>query len=237
MRKTRLVNTYDNRIGSETCYKGNHDRSKRAIEDIRWKPILRGRVILLRDFNAHSSAWDPLISLYIEAGSLEQIIEDYNLILNNEPKAITKLGKIKSSIINLTFTTLDIGPLKSWAVERDNPTPSDHEFIVLKWADLNKTPVTNTKEITGWDINRFNQDSEALKKAKEYWHHLALNRLRINYNNSENHFNNEATWIEDTLTKILNQYTKTLQIIPYSKRWWTAAVKKARTQYANVKKK
>jgi hypothetical protein len=132
MRKTRLVNTYDNRIGPGTCYKGNHDRSRRAIEDIRWEPVLRGRVILLGDFNAHSPAWDPLISSRTEAGPLEQIIEDYNLILNNEPGAITRPGKTRGSIIDLTFTTLDMGPLESWAVERDNPTPSDHELIVLE---------------------------------------------------------------------------------------------------------
>jgi hypothetical protein len=56
MRKTKLVNTYNNRIGSETCYKENYDRSKRAIEDIRWESILRDRIILLGDFNAYSSA-------------------------------------------------------------------------------------------------------------------------------------------------------------------------------------
>jgi hypothetical protein len=52
----RLVNTYDNRIGPKTCYKRNHNRSRRAIENIKWEPILRGRVVLLGDFNAHSPA-------------------------------------------------------------------------------------------------------------------------------------------------------------------------------------
>jgi hypothetical protein len=131
MRRTRLVNTYDNRIGLRTCYKGNYDRSKRAIEDIRWESVLRSRVVLLGDFNAHSPAWDPLIFSRTEAGSLKQIIEDYSLILNNELGAITKPGKTRGSIIDLMFTTLDIGPLESWAVERDNPTLSDHELIVL----------------------------------------------------------------------------------------------------------
>jgi hypothetical protein len=56
MRKTRLVNTYDNKIGLKTYYKENYDRSRRAIEDIRWEPILRDKVVLLGDFNAHSPA-------------------------------------------------------------------------------------------------------------------------------------------------------------------------------------
>jgi hypothetical protein len=107
-------------------------------------------------------------------------------------------------IIDLTFTTLDIGPLESWAVERDNPTPSDHELIVLEWEDLDKTLIANTGEITGWDIDSLTQDPDALKKAEEYWHHLALDRPKINYNSPEDHLDKEATWIEDTLTRVLN---------------------------------
>jgi hypothetical protein len=53
-RRTRLINIYDNRIGLGTCYKGDSDRTWRAIEDIQWQPLLRGRAVLLGDFNAHS---------------------------------------------------------------------------------------------------------------------------------------------------------------------------------------
>ncbi len=39
-RRTRLINIYDNRIGLGTCYKGNADRTWRAMEDIQWQPLL-----------------------------------------------------------------------------------------------------------------------------------------------------------------------------------------------------
>jgi len=33
-RRTRLINLYDNKIGLGTCYKGNSNRTLRAMEDI-----------------------------------------------------------------------------------------------------------------------------------------------------------------------------------------------------------
>jgi len=147
----------------------DHNHSRRAIEDINWDSAIQGRVVLLGDFNAHSPVWNPLISTRKEAGPLEQIIEDHGLILNNEPGAITRPGKTdidepgatttrpketRGTIIDLTFTTLELGPLESWAIERDNPTPSDHELIVLEWADLDISSRANRGEITGWDIDR-----------------------------------------------------------------------------------
>jgi hypothetical protein len=92
-RRTRLINIYDNRIGLGTCYKGDSERTWRAIEDIQWQPLLRGRAVLLGDFNAQSPIWDPLITQRKEAGPLEKIIEDFDLILNNEQGAITRPGK------------------------------------------------------------------------------------------------------------------------------------------------
>jgi Endonuclease-reverse transcriptase len=130
--------------------------------------LLRGRVVLLGDFNAHSPAWNPLISNRKDAAHLERIIEDYGLILNNEPGAVTRPGKSSGSIIDLTFTTLEMGPLESWAIETESPSPSDHELIVLEWGDLDEALMVNIGEITGWDIDRLRQDSETLKRAEEY---------------------------------------------------------------------
>ena len=93
IRKIRLINTYDVIISPETVYQGEYIYIKRAIEDINWNIILRGRAILLRDFNAYNPAWNPLITTRIRAGPLEQIIEDYDLILNNESGVIIKSKK------------------------------------------------------------------------------------------------------------------------------------------------
>jgi hypothetical protein len=194
--------------------------------------------VLLGDFNAHSPAWNPLISRRNEAGPLEEIINEHNLILNNEPGAITRPGKgNKGSIIDLTFTTVELGPLELWAIETDCPTPSDHVLIVLEWADIDNTPMApNRGEITGWDIDKLKQDPEALEKAEEEWQYLALYRPIIGYHSREEDLENEATWIEESLTRILNQHAKALRVTAYSKRWWNSEVQEARSLYAKARR-
>jgi Endonuclease-reverse transcriptase len=97
---------------------------------------LRGRAVLLRDFNAHSPLWDPFQTRK-NIGPLEDIIAKFGLILNNEPGAITRPAEAVNScylrsIINLTFITPEIESLESWAIEIDHLTPSDHELIVFQ---------------------------------------------------------------------------------------------------------
>ena len=65
--------------------------------------------MLLDDFNAYSPLWNPFITQRREARSLEKIIKDFDLILNNEPGAITRPEKkIKEFIINFTFTIIEL---------------------------------------------------------------------------------------------------------------------------------
>ena len=238
-RRTRLINVYDNRIGLGTCYKGDAERTWRAIEDIQWQPLLRGRAVLLGDFNAQSPLWDPFITQRKEAGPLETIIEDFDLILNNEQGAITRPGnKKKGSIIDLTFTTTDLGLLDLWVIDEDDPTPSDHALILLEWADINDTCITykgkQKGEITGWNIDML--DPETLEKAKEEYLSRAIYRPLIDYNSQKEDLENEAAWLEETLTETLDKHAKPIRITAYSKRWWNPEVKEARFQYAKARR-
>jgi hypothetical protein len=219
-RRTRLVNIYDNTIGPGACYQGQYSYSRRAIEDIQWDQVIQGRVILLGDFNAHSPEWNPRVTDRTGAGPLEKLIEDYMLILNNEPGAITRPGLVHAgSIIDLTFTTIEIGLLDTWAIEEDLPTPSDHELIIFEFSDLTKTPKSTQKgEITGWKIDDLTSDPEALEKAELAWNLLTENRDIINYNSSKIEIEEEAIWLETSLTQVLNTHAKPLRITPYSKR-------------------
>src|SRR4030095_13680993 len=127
------INVYDNRIGLGTYYRGDSDRLRRAIEDTNWSTLLRGRVVLLGDFNANSPAWSNLVSQRRDAGPLEQLIKDYDLILNNEPGVITRPGKEnKGTIIDLIFTITEIGPLDLWAIKEDIIIFLDYALIVLE---------------------------------------------------------------------------------------------------------
>ena len=203
--------------------------------------MLRGRAVLLGDFNAQSPLWDPFITQRKEAGPLETIIEDFDLILNNEQGAITRPGnKTKGSIIDLTFTTTELGLLDLWVIDEDDPTPSDHALILLKWADINDTCITykgkQKGEITGWNINMLKQDPEALEKAKEEYLSRAIYRPLINHNNRQEDLENEAAWLEEILTKTLDKHAKPIRITAHSKRWWNPEVKEARFHYAKARR-
>ena len=74
------------------------------------------------------------------------------LILNNKPGAITRPGITHTgSIIDLTFTTIEIGPLDRWAIEEDLLIPSDHELIIFEYLDLdlNEVPLKTRGEVIG----------------------------------------------------------------------------------------
>jgi hypothetical protein len=140
--------------------------------------------VLLGDFNAYSPLWDPFIKQRKEAGLLEKIIEDFDLILNNEQGAIIRLGKkTKGSIIDLTFTTIELGPLDLWVIDENNLTPSDYVLILLEWADISDVFITykgkQKGDITGWNIDMLKQDPEALEKVKEEYLFRAINRPLI----------------------------------------------------------
>lgn len=240
MRKTRLINCYDNRIGPNTTYIGDIDLNRRAIEDINWDLLIQGRTILFGDFNAHSPIWNPLISTKIEAGPLEQIIENFDLILNNEPGVITRPNARKNkSIIDLTFTTTPIGLLDSWLIEEEYSTPSDHELIVFEWLDLtlNQLKTCEKSEITGWNIDKLQKDENQLELAYSHWKDISKNRPLIDNLSNKEDLENEALWIENMLTETLNLHAKPLRITAYSKRWWNSIIKEARFKYSQTRRK
>jgi hypothetical protein len=132
LRRTRIINCYDNWIGEGQCWVGQEARRRRAIEDAEWARLLRGRCLLLGDFNAHSTIWNPRAQARANAGPLEAVIEFYGLYINNDPNAATRPKNSPGvSIIDLALSTQELGPLQSWFIDSCYPTPSDHELIVI----------------------------------------------------------------------------------------------------------
>ena len=87
----------------------------------------------MSDFNVHNPIWNSLISTRIETESLKEIVEKYDLILNNESGIIIRLNTRKNqSIIDLTFTFTVIELLNSWTIKEKFFTFLDHELIVFK---------------------------------------------------------------------------------------------------------
>ena len=76
LRKTRVVNLYDNlKVGKGQQWEGPSPGIRRAIQDIAWRLIIKGRVLIIGDMNAHSSMWNPHCRQKQNAGPLEEFIE------------------------------------------------------------------------------------------------------------------------------------------------------------------
>ena len=88
-RKTRVLNVYNNRVGQGCTWSENNSRVRRALEDIEWEPIIRGRFLMAGDVNAHSLVWNSHCHRRQNATSLEDIIEQFGLLVNNEPGCTT----------------------------------------------------------------------------------------------------------------------------------------------------
>ena len=136
LRRTRIVNLYDNIIGEGHTWQGSSPVVRRAIQDIRWNTILRGRVLLLGDINAHSPSWNSHCNRRQNEGPLEELIETYELIVNNSIDLPTWPASQGVSIIDLALTTVELGPLTLWEIPEEYPSLSDHELILLQWEDL-----------------------------------------------------------------------------------------------------
>lgn len=75
-------------------------------------------MVLLGDFNAHSPEWNVHYGEKREAVGVEKFVGAYNIILNNEPeKALPPTRRKMTSIIDLTFTTPDIGAPNMWVID------------------------------------------------------------------------------------------------------------------------
>lgn len=168
-RKTRIVNIYDNKLGKGQTWKGSDQRLRRAIQDILWKSIIKRRVLILGDMNAHSSMWNPHCQTRKNAGPLEELIEGYKLIINNDPDyAIRPASQGGVSIINLAFSSPELGPLYLWEIPEEYPSLSDHELILLGWDDVEQQnqPSLSKGTATGWSIQKLLEDETLVQKAK-----------------------------------------------------------------------
>lgn len=54
-KRTRVVNLYDNKIGSGQLWKNSDTTFRQVIENTSWQPIMRRRVLIIGDINAHST--------------------------------------------------------------------------------------------------------------------------------------------------------------------------------------
>ena len=95
--------------------------------------MIQERVMLVGDFNAHSAVWNPGTATRRDAAVLEELIEIYELYVNNNSDVPTR-PKVSPelSIIDLAITSPEMEALSAWHVDSEHPSDSDHELIVVE---------------------------------------------------------------------------------------------------------
>ena len=130
-RRTRIVNLYDNRVGQRCIWEGSTPRNRRTLEDIVWNRVIWGRVLVLGDMNVHSLIWNLHYQIRKNAKPLEDLIEKFDLFINNEPGRTTRLASKGISIIDLALLITELEFLTLWEMPEESPSLSDHELILF----------------------------------------------------------------------------------------------------------
>lgn len=78
--------------------------------------------------------------------------------------------------------------------------------------------------ITGWDIQRLIEDKNKLQVAQSEWIIYTNNRPILHNSNTWQELDEEVEWVQTLLTNILNVYSKSMQVILFSKKWWNKEV-------------
>lgn len=218
LRRTRVVNLYDNQVGRGQVWEGSSPRLRRAIQDISWKQIIKGRVLIVGDVNAHSSMWNPHCRQKVNARPLEELVKSYELIVNNNTDFPTRPSSPGISIIDLALTSPGLGPLRVWEIPEEYPSLSDHELILMEWEDIDTPGQGNAQAaMTGWSIKNLLEDDKLLEAAKSYWKRLNGNHQFLGLFCTKQELDKEVEWFERKLTDLLNNHAKITKVTSYSK--------------------
>lgn len=159
------MNVYDNRVGRGCTWDGGIRHIRRALEDVNWEPIIRGRSLI-----SHSPVWNPHCHMRQNASVSEELIDKFHLLINNEPGRSTRPISQGISVIDLALSTAELGPLTLWEIPEEHPAISDHELILLRWEDIDiGLSQPNAGKATGWDVQGLIDNKDQLQKAQQEW--------------------------------------------------------------------
>lgn len=116
------------------------------------------------------NSWNSHCNRRQNAGPLEELIDTYELIVNNDTDRPTQPASQGISIIDPALTTENLGPLTLWEIPEEYPSLSDHELILLQWEDLSSDANNPSAAVsTGWNIQSLLDDETLLKAGKDEW--------------------------------------------------------------------
>lgn len=168
MKKTRVINIYNNKFGRRQLWERSSTIMWQAIQDIPWKQIIQGQVVIVGDMNAHSTIWNPHYCQKQNASSLEKLIKTYKLMINNDTNFPTHWLSQSLSTIDLALTNSELGPLWVWEIPKKYPSLSNYELIIIEWEDMQIDNKSKKRTIMrSWNIQKLSGDKKFFQFAKD----------------------------------------------------------------------
>lgn len=92
-----------------------------------------GRVFIAGNINAHSPIWNPHCYKRQNGSVLEELIEQFGLLINNEPGRSTRPSSQGVSVIDLALSIGKLDPFTLWEIPEEYLV---HKLILLRWEDI-----------------------------------------------------------------------------------------------------
>lgn len=173
--------------------------------------------------------WNPHCRQKQNAGPLEEVIETYELLVDNDMDFSTRPGSRGMFIIDLALTSPALGLLWVWEILEEYPFLSDHELMMLEWEDIGVESQENQQPaMNGWIIQNLLQDKTFWQTAKDKWENSNTGPGGLTQQSTKEDLEKEVEWFESKIVTLLNNYAKITKICAYSKRWWNEEVAEAR---------
>ena len=113
------------------------------------------------------------------------LVDQFGLLINNEPGRSTRPISQGISVIDLALSTAELGPLTLWEIPKEYPALSDHELILLRWENIDMgLSQPNIGKATGWDIRGLIENKDQLSKARKKWVTQSQEPLRSKLRNT-----------------------------------------------------
>jgi len=132
-----------------------------------------GKVIIAGDFNAHAHIWDNKCKQVNAAGRiLEQYVEDFNLLVHNDPDIPTHdpKGDKNKSVIDLILTTVAISPFVSCRVLKDIPEAHHRPLLTTVNTSILRDELTLREaswRVHAADEKAYAEECETIFKEKQ----------------------------------------------------------------------
>ena len=155
---------------------------------------------------------ESALSPKTNAGPLEEVIEIYELLINNDTDFPTRPGSRGVSIIGLALTSPDLGLLRVWEIPEEYPSLSDHELIMTEWEDIGmKNPEDPQLAMSGWSIQNLLQDKNLRQAAKDEWKKSSIGQNGLTAQSTKEELDKEVEWFgAKIITLLISNPTRAL---------------------------